>query len=143
MEKFKIEIWEKEGLNINFRPLNDIYIKKIIKNINKKNNIPIFNHSHTSFFEELLKYMHYELIFLEINMSQGFKELISLLNLNLSENDYVDVIWNYNEAEQFKYNILADYWEYIWYGASDEMCLIFIPNIEFPFVVTDYGTIYY
>ena len=136
METFKIQIWKEDGLDLKFSTLNSSAIQRIIYDIEVKYNTTVLS------FSDLQSILNTELILLGINESDGFKSLMYLLNLDFPADTIVNVIWNYNEVDQIKYDVLQDYWDYIWYGTSDEMCLLYFPNIRFLAMLTDYGTIY-
>lgn len=37
---------------------------------------------------------------------------------------------------------LSKYWDYIWYGSSDEMVLLYFDEYEKVLLITDYGVVY-
>jgi len=140
MENFKKEIWEKDNLDLKYSTLSNSEIEEIMHDIEMQYDITIsFN---SSFFIDIFEKFNSEIILLDINESTGLKHLISSLNLNILSDSIVNVIWNYNGIDQFKFETLQKYWEYIWYGPSDEMCLLHFPSIQLLLMITDYGTIY-
>ena len=141
MENFKKEIWEKDHLDLKYSILSCSDIKKVISDIEAQYNITIS--LNTSLFVDISKEFKNELTLQHINEPAGFKDLVSLLNLNVLSDSIVNIIWNYNKVDQCKYETLQKYWEYVWYGTSDEMCLLHFPSIQALIMITDYGAIYY
>ncbi len=142
MEEFKIKNWEKEKLNLEYTSLNKFQNQQIITEIANKYSLLEDSLCDSAFFIKVSEIFIKKNVLLSINDHNGFKDLISMLNLNVSEDSYVNVIWNSNCIDQFKCYILNDYWDYIWYGPSDEMCLLYFSEIQFLILITDYGTIY-
>jgi len=140
MEDFKKEIWEKDHLDLEYSPLDCSSIKNILYNIENQYKISISSNS--SFFKEISMVFKNKLILHEINDSTGFENLIYLLNLDIQPKTIINVIWDYNEVDQFESATLKNYWDYIWYGPSDEVCLLDFPSHNLLVMITDYGTIY-
>jgi len=141
MEEFKVDIWRKDNINVRYKSLNQVEKQKIIDDIAGKLKIRLSSGS--ILFTKLLEILIDQMILLNINEPDGFECLVSIFNLNISEDAVVNVIWDYDSIDCFELDTLKRYWEYIWYGTSDEMCLLYIPEISFFVVVTDYGTMYY
>lgn len=141
MEKFKVEIWRKDKIEIIYQPLNQVEMQEVIDNISKKLDIRLCCDS--LLFTKLSEVLIDQIILLNINEPDGFECLVSKLNLNIPRDIVVDVIWNYDSIDCFEFDVLKKSWEYIWYGTSDEMCLLYFPDINFVIMLTDYGTMYY
>lgn len=141
MEEFKVDIWRKDNINVQYRSLNQVEKQNIIDDIEGKLKIRLSCGS--NLFIKLLKILMDQMILLNINEPDGFECLVSKFNLNISEDTIVNVIWDCDSIDCFELDTLKKYWEYIWYGTSDEMCLLYIPGISFFVVVTDCGTMYY
>jgi len=140
MEDFKKEIWKNDNLDLAYSSLNYSEIEEIMHDIELQYDITIsFN---SSFFIDISEMFNIKLTLLDINEPKGFEHLISSLNLNMLSDSVVNVIWNYNGIDQFKFETIQKYWEYIWYGPSDEMCLLHFPRIQLLLMITDYGIIY-
>jgi hypothetical protein len=142
METFKIDIWKKDKLNLKYISLNHAKIQEVMNKIAEKYKISTESLNNSSLFVKMSEILKKEIILLDINEPKGFKELIGLLQLNLSQDSLIDIIWNYNSIDQVEYSVLSDYWDYIWYGPSDEMCLLYCHSTQLIIMVTDYGTIY-
>lgn len=141
MEEFKVDIWRKDNIDVRYKSLNQVEKQKIIDDIAGKLKIRLSSDS--ILFTKLLKILIDQIILLNINEPDGLECLVSKLNLNISEDTIVNVIWDYDSIDCFEFDKLKKYWEYIWYGTSDEMCLLYIPEVSFFVVISDYGTIYY
>ncbi|WP_321438345.1 hypothetical protein [uncultured Bacteroides sp.] len=141
MEEFKVDIWRKDNINVRYKSLNQVEKQKIIDDIAGKLKIRLSSDS--ILFTKLLKTLIDQIILLNINEPDGLECLVSKFNLNLSEDAVVNVIWDYDSIDCLELDTLNKYWEYIWYGTSDEMCLLYIPETSFFVVITDYGTMYY
>ena len=141
MEEFKVEIWRKDNINVRYQSLGQVEIQKIIDDIANKLKIRLSCDS--LLFTQLSEIFIDQMILLNINEPDGFECLISIFDLNIPGDVVVNVIWNYDSVDCFEIDVLKKYWEYIWYGTSDEMCLLYFPEISFFVILTDYGTMYY
>lgn len=141
MEEFKVEIWRKDNINVRYQSLGQVEIQKIIDDIANKLKIRLSCDS--LLFTQLSEIFIDQMILLNINEPDGFECLISKFNLKIPGDVVVNVIWNYDSVDCFEIDVLKKYWEYIWYGTSDEMCLLYFPEISFFVILTDYGTMYY
>ncbi|BEG99979.1 hypothetical protein [Bacteroides sedimenti] len=141
MEEFKIMIWKEDNINIRYRSLDQAEIQKLLDDISDKLNIKIYCDSFL--FTKLSEILMDQVLLLNINEPDGFECFISKFNLHIPGNIPVNVIWNYDSVDCFEIDELKKFWEYIWYGASDEMCLLYFQEINFIIMLTDYGTMYY
>ena len=141
MEDFKKEIWEKDGYRLEYDSLNQLQIRQILHRLTEICSIPIDNIDNPAIFTKMSDMLSKKLVLSTINETDGFKDICSLLKLNIPKNSTVYIIWNYNTIDKIKACVLQDYWDYIWYGTSDEMCLLYFPDIESLIMITDYGTI--
>jgi hypothetical protein len=142
MEDFKREIWEKDKLCLEYDSLSYTQIQQILNKFTVIYNIPIDSIDNSSIFDKMSNLLNKEVILLNINEKDGFRDMCLLLNLNISQNSAVYIIWNYNNVDKINIYILQNYWDYIWYGSSDEICLLYFPDSESLVMITDYGTIY-
>ena len=141
MEDFKKEIWEKDKLYLEYDSLNYLQIQQILCELAKLCNISVDDINDSSIFTKMSEILNKEDVLLNINEKEGFKDMCSLLKMNVQQNNTIYVIWNYNNIDKIKASVLQNYWDYIWFGASDEMCLLYFSDIESLVMVTDYGTI--
>lgn len=141
MEKFKREIWEKDELHIEYDSLDYQQIQQILYKIVKEYNVTIDNLNNSSFFINMSDILKKSVVLLDINEKDGFKDMCSLLKLNILQNSIVYVIWNYTDIDRFQACTLQKYWDYIWYGTSDEVCLLYFADIKSFVMINDYGTI--
>lgn len=93
-------------------------------------------------FVDIFDLFDKKIVLLDINNSDGFENICSSINISDNINEPIYVIWNYDEVDKISINTLRKYWYYIWYGASDEMCLLYFPQSKLLLLDTDYGTIY-
>ncbi|SHF00744.1 hypothetical protein [Dysgonomonas macrotermitis] len=141
MDAFKRQIWEKDNLNLEYSSLNNLQTQHILYKIEKLCNISVDSINDATIFIKICKRLNKEYILLNINEKDGFSDLCSLLKLDMRQTSTVYVVWNYNEIDKFRASVLHYYWNYIWYGASDEMCLLYFSDIEVLVMITDYGNI--
>ena len=141
MENFKKEIWERDNLHLEYSSLNNLQIQQILHRLAKLCNVSVDSISNSSIFIRISEILKKETVLLNINEKEGFKDMCSLLKLNLHIDDSTYVIWNYNNIDKISVFNLQNYWDYIWFGASDEVCLLYFSNIESLIMVNDYGTI--
>lgn len=142
MENFKREIWKKDGHHFEYDSLNQLQIHQILDRLAKICNASIDSIDSPAIFAKISEILGKEDILLSINEKDGFKDMCSLLKVDVSKNSTIYVIWNYNNVDEIKTSVLQEYWDYIWYGTSDEMCLLYFSDIESLVMITDYGTIY-
>jgi hypothetical protein len=98
------------------------------------NEINVFNlflHDHTNV-------LHFE----KSDSTEGFKDFLKHFNINLY-NEEVLLIWNNTKVDKFKISFLIEYWDYIWYGSSDEVVILFFPFLNKSFLITDIGNVYW
>lgn len=141
MKNFKIKIWENDGLDLKYRSLNHTEIQEVMNCIARKYDIPADQLCNSSLFIKMSDVLRIEMVLFDINEPDGFKELASKLNLDLPKDSLVDIIWEYNSIDQIEYGTLQDYWDSFWYGAGDEMCLLYFPDIHFLIMIAEYGII--
>jgi len=141
MEDFKKEIWENDNLHLEYNSLDSLQMQQILHKLAKLCNISVDNINNSSIFIKMSEILKNEVVLLNINEKEGFKDMSLLLKLNAHQNNSVYVIWNYNNIDKISVDVLQNYWDYIWFGASDEMCLLYFSDIESLVMVTDYGTI--
>jgi len=142
MEKFKQEIWKKNALNIKFDSLNSMHTQSLMNYFKLKYDIQLAFSDNATFFNEVFSVLKKEEVILSINEKNGFIQLCQLLNIDISQTDFVTIIWNLNNSDRIKLNVLLEYWEYIWYGTSDELCLLYFSKKDLFILISDYGTIY-
>lgn len=64
-----------------------------------------------------------------INDKNGFLNILSALPYKVSFDEQVLLIWDIKDPiDVCTIDTLKTFWNYIWYGASDEMLIIFIPG---------------
>ena len=141
MEVYKKEIAEKEGLCHFYKTLDKLEVNQLIRKIET-----IYGAIHVEdkiLFSEIpntILSQKYDVP--TINQYNGFETLYSLLGVNMQEEDAVYVVWNYHDVDMFSLKNLIKYWEYIWYGPSDECCLLYFAKNNLLVMPTDYGTVY-
>ena len=141
MEEFKKEIWEKDNLHLEYDSLNYLQIQQIQHRLAKLCNVSADSINDPSIFIKMSKILKKEFVLLNINEKEGFKDMCSLLKLNVHQNSSIYVIWNYNKIDKINVYVLQNYWDYIWFGASDEVCLLYFSDVESLVMINDYGTI--
>jgi hypothetical protein len=141
MEEYKIINWEKDNIDIKYTSFYETLYKNVFDDITKMYHLKTNFFANNSFFCNMSNVLKNEIILLSINEQTGFADLLEHINLQISHNEDIVVIWNYNEVDSIKCKYLKKYWDYIWYGVSDEMCLIYIPRLKKLFHITEYGTI--
>jgi serine/threonine protein kinase len=142
MEKFKLDIFEKNNPSkrIDFWTLNiddSSWILGLLKKM-LENNINISTTER--FYQDLEQYLTNEYVdFDEIDESL----LINLFReLKIKESTMCFVIWEIeSKVNIFEIRELIDKWEYIWYDASDEAMVLFMPGIKQILLITDQGYI--
>lgn len=142
MEKFKLEIFKKDNaFDLPYITLNkddSIWIVDQISLTLRDSYVKNEN----SFFHFLNDSL--EVVFLyNNNFSSSFlKELI--IRLQLTEESLVFVVWDLDlPVDLFKLENLVDYWNYIWYDASDEAIALFFPSKNKVLLLTDHGYLKY
>ena len=142
MENFKIDILKEENIDIKYESLNNKQVIQIITDIESQyGNI---SQEGKSFFDIIRNNLSHEEIELStINKEEGFRDLCSLFNMELKEKKEVFVLWDEQNIDIFSMSDLYYYWNYIWYGSSDECCIIYFPDNKTLFMVNDYGIVYY
>jgi hypothetical protein len=143
MENFKIEIWIKDGIHIEYNSLNRVQSMQLLDTICMNYNIIFDKDKQSSFFIQLSDSLQNEISLYDINEPEGFKNLCTLLKIDIFPDQLVYVIWNFNDIDAIQSNVLKDYWDYIWYGTSDEMCLLYFSLSKQIVLITDYGSINY
>lgn len=63
--------------------------------------------------------------------------------IELQEQNSAVILWNNKEGDLFECRTLINHWDYIWYGTSDEMCLLYFSDVQFGVLITDYDAIYF
>ena len=142
MKDFKREIWEKDGHHLEYDSLCQLQIHQTLYRLAVLCNVSIDSIEDSSIFIKMSEVLKKEVVSLNINEKEGFKDLCSLLKLDISKDGTVYIIWNYNDVDKIKVYVLQQYWDYVWFGTSDEICLLYFPDIESIVMITDYGTIY-
>lgn len=107
MDKFKREIWKEDNLDIEYSSLNNLQVQKILYKLSEICNIPITKIDASSIFNEMLEVLTKEYILLNINDKDGFKELCTTLKLDIFHQSSIYVIWNYNEIDRIKSDVLC------------------------------------
>ena len=143
MEDFKKEIWQKDKLHLEYSSLNYLQIQQILDSLAKLCNVSVDSINDSSIFIKMSEILDKKVVLLNINEKEGFKDICSSLKLNVYLNSSIYVIWNYNNIDKISLYVLQNYWDYIWFGASDEVCLLYFSDIESLIMVNDYGTIKY
>ena len=143
MEDFKKEIWNKDKLHLEYSSLNNFQIQQILHRLAKLCNVSADTISDSSIFINMLEILKKEIVIQNINEKEGFRDMCSILKLNLHPNNSTYVIWDYNNIDMINAHNLLNYWDYVWFGASDEVCLLYFSDIESLIMINDYGTILY
>ena len=142
MEIFKLDILKKDGIDIKYNSLNNVQIIQIMKDIESQFGNFILNDKVT--FEKIRDTFFQKKIELStINKEDGFKNLCSLFNIELKEKENVFILWDKQNVDAFLMSDLYYYWNYVWYGPSDECCIIYYPNNGILLMINDYGIIYW
>lgn len=141
MEDYKIDIWKKDKINLEYELLNDLQIHQILHKIARLCNISIESINYSSIFFKMEETLNKKFVLLNINEKEGFRDLCLFLKLNIHQDSTVFVVWNYNDIDKISVSLLLNYWDYIWYGTSDEICLLYFSDIELLVMINDYGTI--
>ena len=79
----------------------------------------------------------------DINECNTFPKILSLLNGKVDMEADVYLVWNHRNIDKMTLSCLSKYWDYIWYGSSDEMVLLYFDEYEKVLLITDYGVVYY
>lgn len=127
----KLDIWTLDN------HLSNVIISGLFKtlDIDIKNAHP---------FKEVYDKLGNSLIIDSINEKEGFDVLFSKIFISqLNDEDQVFLIWNINTPVDIcSVKILKKYWDYIWYGSSDEALLLFVPE-KFVLQLSDWGEVKY
>jgi hypothetical protein len=142
MRRFKIENWEMDGLNIEYSSLNSVHIQMIMCKLSNEYGISVDELCNQSFFKRMLEFIKSPIVISNINEDDGFRDLLSALDIIENEENNVYIIWNYDGVDKLNINTLQKYWGYIWYGRSDEYCILFFPSHHKFVIVADYGVVY-
>lgn len=142
MKDYKENIWKEDGVCLTYESLDKVQITRMMNYISKTFGLSKKSLNASSMFVEIFDEFDKKGIVLNINNSNGFKEICSLLNINLDINELVYVIWDFDDVDKISIDDLCRNWDYIWYGVSDEMCLLCLPQFPILLLITDYGTVY-
>lgn len=142
MKDFKKNIWKEDGICLQYVPLDDTHIMQIMNHIASMYDISINSLNNSSLFDNIFNLFNKEIVVLDVNSDEGFKEICTSLNISETRDESIYVIWNYDDIDRVSMNMLREFWSYIWYGVSDEMCLLYFSKSNLLLLVTDYGTIY-
>ena len=142
MEKFKIENWEKNNENIEYTSLKEGDVNEIIKRISKLLHLPFNEINNNHFFVNILNKLNVHIEISDINECNTFPKILSLLNGKVSMETNVYLVWSHNSIDKITLSCLSEYWDYIWYGPSDEMLLLYFDEYEKILLITDYGVVY-
>jgi hypothetical protein len=143
MDIFKIENWKKDNKFIDYVSLSTSEIQEKIQEIAKLCNLDFDNIYNNSLFSNTLKVLHTHIVIQDINEPNTFYQILPLIKNEISMETHIYLIWDYDSVDKIKLSCLAKYWDYIWYGPSDEMVLLFIPEIQLILLVAEYGVVYY
>ena len=138
MEQFKIANFEKShDFKLEFTTLTEEMSLNIISEILK--HAGGSTNEIVNFFSIVAKGISNSFLFNSINSKHGFTDLLEA-NPKL-QTDKLLVIWDNDQpVDSFSTQILAKYWDYIWYGTSDEAMVLFSPN-KFIILISDWGEI--
>jgi hypothetical protein len=145
MEDFKNRIFEDEhpGQKLVYQTLSKEESNKVIGDISQlvKADIVLNSKSFFRFFESVLT----DGIALnegDLAADAGLKTIFATANLD--DTSQVFVIWSFDElVDTFSFYDLIKYWDYIWYGPSDEAVILFFPSSRFVLLITDWGNVNY
>lgn len=141
MDEFKKDILKKENVSFHYDSLNEQQVLELLYQLADKYDIAFHIINSSSIFNCMYSILKNEYI-VNVNDENGFYLIRTSLKLSINDDDDVFIIWNYNDIDKIKVYILQRYWDYIWYGAADEMCIICDPKNNSLFMITDYGTVY-
>lgn len=145
MEDFKNRIFEDEhpGQKMIYRTLSESDSVKVLADISQLVNAdkPLNSKTFFPFLESALT----DGIALDeddLATNTGLKKIFATANLEKSSP--VFVIWSFDElVDTFNFSDLLKYWDYIWYGSSDEAVILFFPSSGFILLITDWGNVHY
>ena len=53
------------------------------------------------------------------------------------------IIWDENEIDRMKTSSILEYWEFIWYGISDDAIMLYQEENQKILILTHFGRVYY
>ena len=142
MEEFKIEIFNKENPVDSFRhtTLNKGDSNWIIKNALEVAGISVDITSTQSLFKHMTEGLENQIIYGDQDIKDLLKDYFD--SAEIGRDSLVFIIWDFeSRVDQFKLQDILDFWDYIWYGPSDEALIIDCPGVSKILVVTDHGHI--
>lgn len=135
MEQFKLENFKKERKkDLAFLELSDYETRIFVNRIKNENRFN--NHLSLSLFWHEL-----EPNSITVESTNELTEIFNQLNLNISNDSVVYVVWDFESIDVFKYKEISKYWDDIWYDTSDEIILLCTEG--YYILITDYGEIRY
>jgi len=142
MENFKVENWKKNNVRVEYTSLENGEVNEIINKISKLYNLSFNEINNNHFSVNILKKMNALVEISDINECNIFPKILSLLNDKPNIETNVYLVWNYNSIDRVTLSCLSKYWDYIWYGPSDEMVLLYFDEYKKALIITDYGIVY-
>lgn len=142
MEEFKIEIFNKENPAESFRhaTLNKGDSNWIIKNVLKDARISVDVNSTQSFFKNMTEGLENQIIYGDQDIKDLLEEYFD--SAKIGNDALVFIVWDFETGvDQFKMQDILYFWDYIWYGPSDEALIVYCPSMSKLILVTDQGYI--
>jgi hypothetical protein len=137
MEKFKLEIYKNDRGEPfpMYRSLNSIERKEIITEIA---NIIELQSS-----VELFKNIESKLLYEDYDEEFTYSLECILDSFGFSLEGKLFVVWNANDIDEFSIITMREFWEYIWYGNSDEAVILYQQEFCKVIMITHYGRVFY
>ena len=144
MKEFKIKLFKEENSgDMQYSELKDGELNLFKNSLKSLVKYKFTSDSCADFFNYLDNNLNYWKTFNDIDDPDLFTEISRDLKLdqNGGESD-VYIVWRYpDEIDKFKLITLKNYWDYIWYSASDDAIVLVVPEKSAVILVTHYGDI--
>ncbi|MDP2385336.1 MAG: hypothetical protein Q8M29_03110 [Bacteroidota bacterium] len=140
MEKHKFDNYYKDfESDLEVKPLDRLNSKKIFNQFYDQINHKI---GKENFFKDISESITEKISIIDINDRIGFNNIIKKIdNVTFYNTEKCFLIWDSETGiDQCDFSLLTKYWDYIWYGPSDESMIVFIPG-KLILLVSDWGEI--
>lgn len=137
MEKFKLDIYLKETGNVfsEIEPINtqnrDAILRNIVEILGLKNNSELFVE-----IEKSLSSKDFDEDYI-----QDISKIFEIFNFKAT--NYLFLVWNVNDIDKIKANVLIENWSFLWYADSDDAVIVFDDENNKILLITHYGRIFF